>query len=354
MGDSTATQPQATTGERAVARPSLGRQILAAVEALRPREWTKNLLLFAGALFSGYALDVVTIERATLAALSFCLASGGIYVINDLMDIDRDRMHPRKQRRPIASGRLSMQGAVVTSVVALAGALALALALARLPLGGVPSLVAVRIWPPSIATHIIPRAATSDPYAALGGSAALFTVMLIAYIGLQIAYSLRLKHIVLIDVFAIATGFVLRAVAGAVAVAVPISPWLYVCTVLLALLLALAKRRHEFLTLPDAGIAHRQTLQDYSLPLLDQLITIVTAATIMAYSLYTFQSGTGDHRLMLTIPFVLYGIFRYLYLVQMRGVGGNPAEVLLRDRHVQWAVAGWVIVVGIALYVVPR
>jgi len=215
----------------------------------------------------------------------------------------------------------------------------------------------VRVWPPALSLRPAAHAVhiTSDPYAGLGGSAALFALSVGAYIVLQMGYSLRFKHIVLVDVFAIAAGFVLRALAGAVAVAVPISPWLYLCTILLSLFLGLSKRRQEVLTLEEGAVAHRAILQEYSLPLLDQLITIVTSATIIAYSLYTFQSETaGDRRLMVTIPFAIYGIFRYLYLVQQKRMGGNPAEVLLRDRHIQMTVAGWVAIALFVLYVVPR
>ncbi len=354
MGNSTATRPEAAA--RSTARLTLPGQARAAVAAMRPREWTKNLLLFAGILFSGHVLQAMALSRAVLAAAAFCLASGAIYLINDLVDVERDRQHPKKRLRPLASGQLSSTGAIVAAVLALAGALALAVVMGRVPLGGVPDALRARLWPPALALNPNLRAVVaSDPYALLGGSTVLFTLTLVGFVALQFAYSFQLKHIVLVDVFAIAAGFVLRAVAGAVAVAVPISPWLYLCTILLSLFLALAKRRNEVVTLAGGGVAHRLTLQDYSLPLIDQLITIVTAATIMAYSLYTFQSETGGaHYLMLTIPFVIYGIFRYLYLMHARQLGGNPAEVLWRDRHVQWAVAGWVIVAGLALYVVPR
>lgn len=334
-------------------------QFLPLFFAMRPREWTKNLLLFAGLLFAGHLLDWTAIARAIVAAVAFCLASGGIYLVNDLVDIERDRLHPTKRYRPLASGRLRPSLAVAGAIGAFALALALGGVLAWLPSGGIPRVITLHLWPPALGLHAGAPAGNiwtgSDPYAGLGGSAILFTFTIIAYIALQLAYSFRLKHIVLLDVFAIAAGFVLRAVAGAVAVAVPISAWLYLCTVLLSLFLALSKRRQEAQTLVDGGVAHRAILREYSLSLLDQLITIVTAATIMAYSLYTFQSeSAGDRRLMLTIPFVLYGVFRYLYLVQARRLGGNPAEVLLRDRHVQGAVLGWILVVGFVLYVIPR
>lgn len=353
MNDSRVADPPAPAHTRA---PSLRAQFAPLLRAMRPREWTKNLVLFAGVVFAGRLLDGADLVRAVIAAAAFCLTSGAIYLFNDLLDVERDRQHPTKRHRPLAAGTLTPGVALAGAGVALALAFGLAALLARVPLGGAPLAVAARLWPPAISLRSVPHAGPQhDAFAALGGSALLFAVCLAAYVVLQVAYSWRLKHVVLLDVFAIAAGFVLRAVAGAVAVAVPISAWLYLCTVLLALFLALSKRRHEALTLEAGGVAHRQTLQVYSVGLLDQLITIVTAATIMAYSLYTFQSGAaGDQRLMVTIPFVIYGLFRYLLLVHTRQLAGNPAEVLLRDRHVQGAVLGWVLVVGFVLYVVPR
>jgi 4-hydroxybenzoate polyprenyltransferase len=358
MTKTTAEQQRAMAAADLPVAPVQGwRQVPLVIQAMRPREWTKNLLLFAGVFFAGHLLQWTALWRAVIATVAFCAASGAIYIFNDLLDIRRDRLHPTKRLRPLASGALSRRAAVAGMVAATVLAFALAAVLARLPLGGTPAALVVRLWPPSLslrpATHAVSSA--HDPYAALGGSVLLFGLLLAAYIALQVAYSLRLKHIVLVDVFAIAAGFVLRALAGAVAVAVPISSWLYLCTILLSLFLGLSKRRQEVVLLEDGAIAHRQILEEYSLPLLDQLITIVTSATIITYSLYTFQSETaGDRRLMVTIPFAIYGIFRYLYLVQQRQMGGNPAEVLLRDRHIQVVVVGWIAVALFVLYVVPR
>jgi len=170
----------------------------------------------------------------------------------------------------------------------------------------------------------------------------------------MVLYSVRLKHVVLLDVFIIASGFVLRILAGAVVIPVMISPWLYLVTILMSLFLALNKRRHELVLLQEQASNHRQILKEYSLPLLDQMITIVTAATLMAYSLYTFQGPTGNHRLMITIPLVLYGMFRYLYLVYMRMEGGSPEEILLRDRHILGTVVLFAAAVIIVLYVLPK
>jgi 4-hydroxybenzoate polyprenyltransferase len=195
--------------------------------------------------------------------------------------------------------------------------------------------------------------ADTDTYTRYGGSGLLFGAVVATYLAINLAYTLRLKHVVLVDVFAIAAGFVLRAMAGAFAVAVHISPWLYLCTILLALFLALGKRRQELVALAGDAGAHRPILALYTPQLLDQLIVIVTSSMVMAYSLYTFQGDTGNHRLMVTIPFVLYGVFRYLYLIYVRGEGGSPEEVLLRDPHVRASVVLCVLTIGLVLYVVP-
>lgn len=359
MGHSTATRDDESVAVPARAPMPIAKRPLplALLHEMRPREWIKNLLLFIGVIFAGHLLVPSALVRATVAAIAFCAASSAVYLFNDLRDMARDRNHPVKRLRPLAAGDLAPRVALVSSLVLAVLALASALVLRALPLAGTPRVVAVQWQAPFISfpATMHPVAAQGDPYGALGGNALLFAVTVLAYLVLQVAYTLRLKDVVLLDVFAIAAGFVLRAVAGAVAVAVPISPWLYLCTVLLSLLLALSKRRQEVVTLANGGVAHRQILQEYPLSLLDQLITVVTSATIMAYSLYTFQSETaGDHRLMLTIPLVIYGIFRYLYLVQVRRLGGNPAEVLWRDRHLQGAVIGWVIIASLVLYVLPR
>jgi len=200
----------------------------------------------------------------------------------------------------------------------------------------------------------IPIQFSTDLFASFGGANLLFALTVAAYLLLMVLYSARLKHVVLLDVFVIASGFVLRILAGAVVIPVVISPWLYLVAILLSLFLALNKRRHELVFLQGQATNHRQILKEYSVPLLDQMITIVTAATLMAYSLYTFQGPTGNHRLMITIPLVLYGMFRYLYLVYMRMEGGSPEEVLLRDRHMLGTVVSCTVVIIIVLYVLPK
>lgn len=335
-------------------RSSRADSIAQGIRALRPRQWTKNLLLFAGLIFAGRLLDPLAVGRALVGLFVFCLVSGAIYVVNDLADLEQDRLHPTKRLRPLASGRLSPEAARGWAM----GALVLAGGLTALLIAWPPQVqaahLALSLWPLHVAIRFTGPStlATTDLYTRYGGSAVLFGLTAAAYLGLMLAYSFRLKHIVLVDVFTIAGGFVLRAMAGAFAVAVKISPWLYLCTILLALFLALGKRRQELLYLSDAG-AHRRILALYTPQLLDQLIVIVTSSMVMAYSLYTFQGETGNYRLMVTIPFVLYGVFRYLYLIYVQGEGGSPEEVLLRDPHIRASVALCALTIVLLLYVVP-
>ena len=354
--------PAHPTGERATERrpdatpeapAGLGSQIVLIVRGMRPRQWTKNLLLFAGATFAGRLLDGPAILRASAAFVLFCLLAGATYLINDLLDVEADRQHPTKRARALASGRLPIATAWVGVVVTLLLAVALLLGIERLPEAFQEWRVA-QMFPPRLVAVSGPLSASHDAYANLGGSGLLFALTAVGYFVLMVAYSLKLKHVVLLDVFTISAGFVLRAMAGAFVVAVRISPWLYLCTILLALFLALGKRRQELMLLSDGASGHRRILSEYSPQLLDQLITIVTAATIMAYSLYTFQSPAGDQRLMVTIPFVLYGIFRYLYLVYVRNEGGSPEEVLIKDAHVRWCVLLCALTIAFVLYVVPK
>jgi 4-hydroxybenzoate polyprenyltransferase len=308
-----------------------GRRIVALVAAMRPKQWTKNLALFVGIIFAQRLLSFSSFERAFLAFVAFCLAASSIYLLNDLLDLENDRQHPVKCKRPLASGALPASWAIV------------AIGILILACGGLTLLIfSIPIEPP---THL---------FASLGGANLLFAFSIAAYLLLMVLYSVRLKHVVLLDVFIIASGFVLRILAGAVVIPVMISPWLYLVTILMSLFLALNKRRHELVLLQEQASNHRQILKEYSLPLLDQMITIVTAATLMAYSLYTFQGPTGNHRLMITIPLVLYGMFRYLYLVYMRMEGGSPEEILLRDRHILGTVVLFAAAVIIVLYVLPK
>lgn len=306
-------------------------RFVALLMAMRPKQWTKNLALFVGIVFAQRLFSVSSFERAGLAFAAFCLASSTIYLLNDVLDLENDRQHPTKRNRPLASGRLpvswamAMMGVLVLLCAALTGLI-----------------------------YTIPIAPGQDSFTSLGGSNVLFSLTIASYLVMMVLYSVRLKHVVLLDVFIIAGGFVLRILAGAVVIPVSISPWLYLVTILLSLFLALNKRRHELVLLQGQASNHRQILKEYSIPMLDQMITIVTAATLMAYSLYTFQSPTGDHRLMVTIPLVLYGMFRYLYLVYMHMEGGSPEEVLLRDRHMLGTVVLCTAIIIIVLYVLPK
>jgi 4-hydroxybenzoate polyprenyltransferase len=322
-------QVRSSTRNTSIPQPAVAGRILAIVQAMRPKQWTKNLAIFVGIVFAQRLFVPSLFERACVAFVVFCLASSFIYILNDLLDLENDRQHPVKRRRPLASGTLPVSWAIAAMGVLLLLCAALTSLIFTIP-GGQP-----------------------DIFASLGGSSLLFTLTVASYLLLMVLYSVRLKHVVLLDVFIIASGFALRILAGAVVIPVEISPWLYLVTILLSLFLALNKRRHEMVLLQGEASNHRQILKEYSLPLLDQMIAIVTAATLMAYSLYTFQGPTGNHRLMITIPLVLYGMFRYLYLVYMRMEGGSPEEVLLRDRHMLVTVILCAAVIIITLYVLP-
>jgi 4-hydroxybenzoate polyprenyltransferase len=281
--------------------------------SLRPEQWTKNLLVFAGALFGGRLLDVPSLAIAVATFVIFCALSGTVYLFNDLADRHADQRHPLKRSRPLASGQLPLHAAAL-------GALTLGLA-----------GLAAAFW---ISFRL--------------------GVVASAYVALLLVYSMALKHLVIVDALTIAAGFVLRAVAGAVAVAVPISQWLLVCTTLLALFLALSKRRHELTVLADGATEHRRILHEYSPYLLDQMIAVVTASTLIAYTIYATSAETaqrlGTSRLGLTIPFVLYGIFRYLYLVHQKRGGGSPAAMLVTDAPLLACVALWATAVALILY----
>lgn len=314
-------------------RPSLLRQLPYAVVAMRPKQWTKNGLVLLALIFARKLTDLGAVERALVAFGAFSLAASAVYLLNDLADRAQDRVHPKKRRRPIASGRLGVPLAIVTAVGCLGGAGALSGWLVTVGMRG---------------------AVAADPFARWGGGAALFVATLVGYLLVNgLLYSTWLKHQVLWDVFVVAAGFVLRALAGAFAVLVPISPWFYLATTFLALFLALGKRRAELVQLGDDAGRHRAILRDYTTPLLDQLLGVVVTCTLITYSLYTFQGDNGTHALMLTIPFVLFGVFRYLYLIYVRNEGGQPDEVLWRDRQILGAVVLCVLTVLALLYGLP-
>jgi len=298
------------TAVHAVPGRSLALHLL---NALRPAQWIKNLVVFAGLLFGKRLFEAAAVGNAVAAFAVFCVLSSVVYLVNDIADRESDRLHPMKARRPIASGALPA-GIAVRAALAL-GTLGL------------------------IAAYFI---------------GAGFATVAAAYLLLQMLYSGTLKHIVIIDVLTIAIGFVLRAVAGAVAVHVQISHWLLVCTILLALFIGLAKRRHEIVLLAAGATSHRPILGEYSAYLLDQMIGVVTASTLIAYVFYTISPETeakfGTPWLGLTIPFPLYGIFRYLYLVHQRQEGGSPADLLLTDRPLLTCVALWALAVALIIY----
>ncbi len=308
----------------------LAGQFLAALAAMRPRQWTKNGLLLLALVFAHRLTDPGAVERVALAFAAFALASSAVYILNDWVDRDRDRLHPQKRLRPLASGALSPGVALATGLVALLGASGLtawlALWLARLP----------------------------DPFAIWGGSPALFAATLGGYLALNAAYSFYLKQQPLWDVFIIAIGFVLRAVAGALAIPAPISPWFYLCATFLALFLALSKRRAELATFSETAASQRQNLAVYTLQLLDQLVVIMATSALISYSFYTFQGEGASHALMLTIPFALFGVFRYLFLMYTQGAGERPDELLWRDRQLFVCVALWGLVTLALIYGLPH
>lgn len=269
----------------------------ALIKTMRIRQWPKNGFIFAALIFDRQLTDPVAFARTMAGFILFCLLSSSVYIINDIFDVESDRQHPTKRNRPIASGRLSTRAAAVTAALIV-----------------VVTLVLAYFLSPG------------------------FLIISVIYFVANLAYSIWLKHVPLIDVLMIALGFVLRVAAGVSLIQVErFSPWLYVVTTLLALYLGFGKRRAELSLLEGEALSHRRVLEGYSIALLDQLITIVSATTIITYSLYTFSAPNlpANHTMMLTIPFVLYGIFRYLYLIQIKNEGGAPEELLLTDRPLQ-------------------
>jgi len=279
---------------------------------MRPKQWTKNLFIFAALLFDLKLFDLTYAVRTVLAFVLFCILSGSVYLINDLTDIEKDRQHPVKRNRPLASGKLKRSWAVTAAVV-------------------VPPITL------SLCFLLQP----------------LFGLIALAYFVIQLLYSFGLKNVVILDVLIIAAGFVLRVAAGsAVAEAQRFSPWIYVCITLLALFLALGKRRNELTLLDANALEHRKVLQEYSPELLDEMIALVTSSTVIAYSLYTFSAENlpANKAMMLTIPFVLYSIFRYLYLIHEKNLGGSPEEILIRDAPFIVSNLCWGAVVVLILY----
>lgn len=282
-------------------------------QLLRPPQWTKNTVLFAALIFSKHLFIPADVARVAAAFLCFCVVASGAYVMNDIRDCERDRQHPLKSRRPLPAGRIPRGMATMLAVVLMATGLVFA---AWLGIG--------------------------------------FGALTALYLLLQVGYTFAFKEMVILDVMSIATGFVIRAAAGGVVIGVPVSPWLIICTFLLALFLGFAKRRHELVLLEELAEAHRTTLRDYSEYFLDQMISVVTASTVVAYAIYTaspeVQEKLGTDKLYLTIPFVLFGIFRYLYLVHQKEEGGNPTQLLLTDQPLLADVVLWIVTASLVLY----
>ncbi len=281
--------------------------------SLRPHQWTKNFLLFAPLALSKHLFETGLFLRSFVAFVLFCGLSGTVYLINDVRDLERDLLHPRKRLRPIASGALPPRAALGFAAL----------------LGGGCLLASWFLGPD-------------------------FFLACLAYVALNLLYSLKLKEVVIVDAIAVSLGFVLRAVAGAVAIGVVFSDWLLICTILLALFLTFCKRRHELTSLEGQASEHRKSLEEYSPYLLDQMIAVVTASCLMAYASYTTAPETiakfQTDRLPWTIPFVLYGIFRYLYLVHQKEGGGSPSDVLLTDRPLLVNVALWALAIVAIVY----
>ena len=287
--------------------------LTALLESMRPRQWTKNFFVFAAIIFGHRVLDPAAIRNTLAAFCLFCLLSGSVYILNDVADAEKDREHPIKRTRPVAAGRLPKSVGLLAALLIAAGTVALSF--------------------------------TITP---------AFAAIAIAYLALNLLYSLALKHVVILDVLLVAIFFVLRAAAGAAAISVEISPWLLICTILLALFIALSKRRHELVLLEENASAHRSSLLEYTPYLLDQMIAVATASTLMAYCLYTVDERTirefGTNHLMYTIPCVIFGIFRYLYLIHQKGEGGNPDRIILSDRPFFVNLLVWTGIVAVVIY----
>jgi 4-hydroxybenzoate polyprenyltransferase len=288
-------------------------KIRAILQSMRPAQWTKNLFVFAALIFAQKFFSAPLLLKSSAAVLVFCLISGGLYILNDLRDREEDRAHPKKSQRPIARGDISPSAALAAFVLLTGGSLVAAFFLSR-----------------------------------------NFFIAAAFYFFLQLAYSLKLKQVVILDIFVIAAGFVIRVVSGGLVIDVPISSWLLICTTLLALFLAMSKRRHELVLLEDRATDHRPILKEYSPYLLDQMISVVTASTLIAYCLYTISAETvqkfGTGHLVWTSGFVLYGIFRYLYLVHQKGKGGSPEELVLQDKPLLLNIVLWIGAVILIIY----
>jgi 4-hydroxybenzoate polyprenyltransferase len=287
--------------------------ISALAAAMRPKQWSKNLVIFAGLIFAQKFFQFDSLRISLLAFVAFCLNSSAVYLINDVKDLEQDKIHPTKKNRPLPSGLLTPAQAVIASIVLSAISLTLAFFLN-----------------------------------------AHFGFLLAAYWLMMMTYSFKLKHVVIVDILVISAGFIIRALSGAIVLDVMISRWLIACAIFLSLFLILAKRRNETIELGEAASEHRAILEEYGQRFLDQMIAVVTACTIFSYVLYTADPETvakfQTHNLILTVPFVIYGIFRYLYLVYQRNLGGRPEMILLSDRPLILSVVLWIVSSMIIVY----
>jgi 4-hydroxybenzoate polyprenyltransferase len=295
---------------------TIGRNLRGLVVTMRPREWSKNLLVFSSLIFSKSLTDPTNLLLTVGGFAAFCAAASGVYVFNDLCDIHKDREHPLKKERPIASGHLNLNLARTAAVLLFA-------------------IAGIGAW--------------------LLNSA--FAAVVAIYIVTTLAYSLRLKHVVILDVIIIASGFVLRAISGAVLINVVASEWLVLCTSMVALLIGFGKRRHELALLEDAAHNHRPSLGEYSIGFLDAIMNICAGAALLTYALYTKADETvarvGSQWMLATIPFVVYGIFRYLFLIHRRQAGGDPVHILFHDRPTLLNLLLWITAAGLVIYL-PR
>ena len=292
----------------------VGMVVLEVIKGVRVQQWIKNFFVFAPLIFSQNVFNVPLLVKTIFAFILFCVLSGAAYILNDIRDLEEDKLHPVKSKRPLASGKLKKAHALY--------------ALGFLVLSGLVGAFLLNIY---------------------------FFVALLVYFVLQIAYSSWLKHVVIIDVFLIAIGYLIRVIAGGLAIEVQLSPWLFICTILIALFLALSKRRHELILLDKSAETHRPILKEYTPQLLDQMIAVVTASTVISYSLYTVSSETvakfGTSNLLFTVPFVLYGIFRYLYLVHQKDEGGSPEALIIKDKPLLVDLFLWIATAMLILYI---
>ncbi len=293
---------------------------------MRPRQWTKNVVVLAALVLSLQLDEPARLVRAAAAFVIFCAVSSAVYLVNDLVDIESDRLHPEKRRRPLAAGELQPASALMAAGVLVVAAI-----------GGAIALVG---------------------WSTVGRSSPMLVAAVVAYLGLQLAYTLRLKHMVIVEALSIAGGFVLRVLAGGAAIDTAISPWLYLSMINVALFQAFAKRYDELRVLADAAGGHRRSLEEYTPALLEQFITLSATATIVTYAMYAITTpwlpaGISANAMLLTVPFVIYAILRYLFLVQVRGMGGAPEVVLLRDPLLLMSVLGWGVMLLLILYAWP-